>query len=119
MTEQAVRLSGDLVALEPLAPEHEGGLFEAAQDPQVWTWISRGYPAESAASFHRLFFAPALAAAVGGEEVPRAGIGAQFEGVLRKHRIVPGVGQRDSAYFSVIDDEWPAVRERLRARLDA
>jgi N-acetyltransferase len=42
---------------------------------------------------------------------------ARFEGIMRKHMIVPGVGQRDSAYFSVIDTEWPAVRESLRARL--
>jgi hypothetical protein len=31
--------------------------------------------------------------------------------------IVPDVGQRDSAYFSVIDDEWPAVKANLRRRL--
>jgi RimJ/RimL family protein N-acetyltransferase len=42
---------------------------------------------------------------------------AHFEGIMRKHMIVPGVGQRDSAYFSVIDDEWPAVRAALQARL--
>jgi RimJ/RimL family protein N-acetyltransferase len=42
---------------------------------------------------------------------------ARFEGIMRKHMIVPDVGQRDSAYFSVIDDDWPAVRESLRARL--
>jgi RimJ/RimL family protein N-acetyltransferase len=44
---------------------------------------------------------------------------ARFEGIMRKHMIVPDVGQRDSAYFSVIDDEWPDVRDALRARLDA
>ncbi len=42
---------------------------------------------------------------------------ARFEGIMRKHMIVPDVGQRDSAYFSVIDDEWPAVRAALEARL--
>ena len=42
---------------------------------------------------------------------------AQFEGILRKHMIVPGVGQRDSAYFSVIDSEWPQVKANLRRRL--
>jgi N-acetyltransferase len=42
---------------------------------------------------------------------------AQFEGILRKHMIVPDVGVRDSAYFSVLDDEWPAVRANLEARL--
>ena len=44
-------------------------------------------------------------------------IPAKFEGVLRNHMIVPDVGLRDSAYFSVIDDEWPAVRDNLRGRL--
>lgn len=42
---------------------------------------------------------------------------ARFEGILRKHMIVPDVGVRDSAYFSVIDEEWPAVRENLERRL--
>jgi RimJ/RimL family protein N-acetyltransferase len=42
---------------------------------------------------------------------------AQFEGVLRKHMIVPTVGQRDSAYYSVLDEEWPAVRANLERRL--
>jgi RimJ/RimL family protein N-acetyltransferase len=46
-----------------------------------------------------------------------AALPAQFEGIFRKHRIVPGVGQRDSAYYSVIDDEWPQVRDNLRRRL--
>jgi RimJ/RimL family protein N-acetyltransferase len=42
---------------------------------------------------------------------------AQFEGILRKHMIVPDVGVRDSAYFSVVDDEWPGVRTNLEGRL--
>ncbi len=42
---------------------------------------------------------------------------ARFEGIMRKHMFVPDVGRRDTAYFSVIDDEWPAVRAALRARL--
>jgi N-acetyltransferase len=46
-----------------------------------------------------------------------AALPAQFEGVLRKHMIVPGTGVRDSAYYSVIDDEWPAVRANLERRL--
>lgn len=46
-----------------------------------------------------------------------AALPAQFEGVLRKHMIVPTVGQRDSAYYSVIDDEWPAVKAGLERRL--
>jgi RimJ/RimL family protein N-acetyltransferase len=48
-----------------------------------------------------------------------AAIPAQFEGVLRNHMVVFGVGRRDSAYFSVIIEEWPEVRESLAARLAA
>ncbi len=46
-----------------------------------------------------------------------AAIPAQFEGVLRNHMIVPDVGLRDSAYFSVVEAEWPAVRANLERRL--
>ena len=46
-----------------------------------------------------------------------AALPAQFEGIQRKHQITPDVGQRDSAYFSVIDDEWPTVKAALEARL--
>jgi N-acetyltransferase len=46
-----------------------------------------------------------------------AALPARFEGVLRNHMIVPDVGQRDSAYFSVIDSEWPAVHGNLERRL--
>lgn len=46
-------------------------------------------------------------------------MGAWFEGVHRKHRIVPGVGIRDTAWFSIIDDEWPAVKAKLESRLAA
>jgi RimJ/RimL family protein N-acetyltransferase len=46
-------------------------------------------------------------------------LGATFEGVHRKHLIRPGLGVRDSAWFSIVDDEWPDVRARLRARLAA
>jgi RimJ/RimL family protein N-acetyltransferase len=42
---------------------------------------------------------------------------ARFEGILRNHMTVPSVGLRDSAYFSVIDSEWPAVEANLEARL--
>ena len=40
-------------------------------------------------------------------------IGAQREGVMRNHMIVQGNFVRDSVYFSVIDSDWPQVRERL------
>jgi RimJ/RimL family protein N-acetyltransferase len=46
-----------------------------------------------------------------------AALPAKFEGVFRKHMRMPVTGVRDSAYFSVVDDEWPAVRENLKRRL--
>jgi len=45
-----------------------------------------------------------------------ARLGAVREGVLRKHMNVRGY-QRDTVYFSILEDEWPAVRARLQARL--
>jgi N-acetyltransferase len=44
-------------------------------------------------------------------------LGATFEGIHRKHMLVRGGENRDSAWYSVTDDEWPAVRERLEKRL--
>lgn len=44
-------------------------------------------------------------------------LGATFEGIHRKHMLVRGGESRDSAWYAVTDDEWPAVRERLEARL--
>jgi N-acetyltransferase len=44
-------------------------------------------------------------------------LGAQFEGIFRKHMVVRDGGPRDSAYYAVIDDDWPAVKRALQARL--
>ena len=44
-------------------------------------------------------------------------IGAREEGILRKHQITESGRNRDSVYFSVIDDEWPRVRSHLEAML--
>jgi RimJ/RimL family protein N-acetyltransferase len=48
-----------------------------------------------------------------------AALPARFEGVFRKHMLVRGGERRDSAYYSIIDDEWPEVRDNLGRRLDA
>jgi len=39
-----------------------------------------------------------------------------FEGVFRQHMIVKG-RNRDTAWFSIIDSEWPAVRSALEGWL--
>lgn len=46
-----------------------------------------------------------------------AKLGAVREGVLRAHMVTQGGRVRDSVLFSVISTEWPAVKERLLARL--
>jgi len=45
-----------------------------------------------------------------------ARLGAAREGVPRRHMRVKGY-QRDTVYYSILDDEWPAVKARLEARL--
>ena len=46
-----------------------------------------------------------------------AALPASFEGVHRKHMLVRGGERRDSAWYSVIDDEWPVVKAELQQRL--
>jgi N-acetyltransferase len=188
----AVPLRGELVELEPLAPEHAEELWAAAQDPRIWQWLAS--VGGSRESFDR-WMETALAAASVGEEgvfasrdrrsgtlvgssrylnvrpadraleigwtwlnpsawgtgvnveqkllmlghafeqlgcvrvelktdarnersrAAMAALPARFEGIMRNHMIVPDVGQRDSAYFSVIESEWPEVRANLQRRL--
>ena len=191
-TELAVPLRGERVALEPLAPAHAEGLWEAAQVEETWAWLTALN--ESRERFDGWMEWSLAATAEGREGVfairdlgdgelvgssrflnvrpadrvveigwtwfnPRVWRGglnvetkllqmthafetlgcvrvelktdarnersrgamtalpAQFEGVMRNHMIVPGIGQRDSAYYSVIDSEWPAVRANLERRL--
>ena len=46
-----------------------------------------------------------------------ARIGGVEEGTLRRHMINESGETRDTVYFSVLRDEWPAVRTALDARL--
>jgi len=46
-----------------------------------------------------------------------AGLGATFEGILRRHMIVVDGFIRDTAMFSVTDAEWPTVKKGLITRL--
>jgi N-acetyltransferase len=45
-------------------------------------------------------------------------IGGQFEGILRAHRMAVDAIPRDSARYSIVAAEWPAVEQRLLERLD-
>jgi N-acetyltransferase len=186
-------LEGRIVRLEPLAPEHEEGLWLASRDPRTWRWLSVVQPATR--EEWRAWLGQALAAAEDGTELPLVttcdrqavgstrflalrpehgsveigwtwlhpsawgtganveakllqlrhafetwgcrrvelktdalnersrgaleALGATFEGIHRKHMLVRGGESRDSAWYSVLDDEWPAVRERLESSLAA
>jgi N-acetyltransferase len=45
------------------------------------------------------------------------GVGAQFEGIARKHMLVRGGQRRDSAWYAVIDDDWHEAKALLERRL--
>ena len=45
-------------------------------------------------------------------------LGAVYEGILRKQMLRPHDGyERDSAMFSIVESEWPAVKAGLEAKL--
>jgi len=44
-------------------------------------------------------------------------LGAKLDGILRHHRILPDGSLRNTAAYSIVDAEWPAVKARLEARL--
>ena len=189
---QAPTLEGRLVRLEPMAPRHADGLWEASRDPRTWRWLSIARPA-TRDQLDAMVDA-ALAAAHAETEIPLVtlchervvgstrflalrpehrsveigwtwlhpsawgtgvnveakllmlrhafeewgcrrvelktdarndrsrgameAMGARFEGIHRKHMLVRGGENRDSAWYSVTDDEWPDVRAGLEARLD-
>ena len=189
----APRLEGAVVVVEPLAPAHEDGLWEAAFDPSVWRWMPVN-AIESRETFAAWFAEAVERTAAGLDQafaVLDAGTGAplgstrylalrpehrgleigwtwlsvdawgtganveaklllmghafdelgcirvefktdarnersraalealpaRFEGIFRKHMVVRDGALRDSAWYSVTDEEWPAVRQNLLDRL--
>ena len=184
-------LEGRVARLEPLAPEHEEGLWLASRDLRTWRWLSVVQPQTRAE--WTAFVGQATEAAAAGTEIPlvthrgdeivgstrflavrpehrsveigwtwlhpsvwgtgvnveakflqmqhafdvwgcrrvewktdaqnerscRAleALGATFEGVHRNHMLVRDGENRDSAWYSVTDEEWPSIRAHLAARL--
>lgn len=45
-------------------------------------------------------------------------LGAVREGTLRRHMLVRDDHIRDSVIYSIVEEEWPAVRDRLRTSLE-
>lgn len=46
-------------------------------------------------------------------------LGAKLDGILRNHRRLPDGSLRDTCVYSIIDSEWPAVKQHLSHRLRA
>ena len=44
-------------------------------------------------------------------------LGATLEGILRVHMVMPSGRSRDSACFSIVESEWPAIKKRLESKL--
>ena len=184
-----VTLTGELVTLEPLRPDHHDDLVAAASDGRLWELWYTSVPAPETmqADIARKLAEPTTlpftvrrndtGAVVGmttylnaEPEVPRleigatwtaasaqrtgvnaeskllllthafealgclavefrthwhnqqsrtaiARLGAKQDGVLRNHRRLPDGSLRDTVVFSILDTEWPAVRNGLRHRL--
>jgi N-acetyltransferase len=106
-----------------IAPEH--GRLEIG-----WTWIAPSHQrtaANTEAKLLQLAYAfedlgatrVALKTDGRNERSQRAieRIGGVREGVLRRHIRLPDDYLRDTVYYSILAEEWPAVKERLEARL--
>jgi RimJ/RimL family protein N-acetyltransferase len=180
---ELVTLTRGRVRLEPLGPEHDADLLEAAQDDDVWRWMPILRPQTLVAVERLRDVQPGQAWAVvvdgrasgttsyldvdtelGGLEIgwtwyaralwstevnptckllllsyafeelgagrvtlktdglntrSQAAIkklGCLYDGTLRHHRLRPDGTVRDTAFFSMLADEWPAAKTRLVQR---
>ena len=45
-------------------------------------------------------------------------LGAKLDGILRSHQVLPDGSRRDTVVYSILDIEWPSVRNNLHYRLN-
>jgi RimJ/RimL family protein N-acetyltransferase len=182
---ELVTLTRGRVRLEPLGPQHDGDLLEAAQDDDVWRWmpilrprslgdVERLREVQSAHAWAVIVDGRACGTTsyldvdteLGGLEIgwtwyaralwatdvnptckllllsyafeelgagrvtlrtdglnsrSQAAIkklGFLYDGTLRHHRLRPAGTVRNTAFFSMLADEWPAAKARLVQRAD-
>jgi len=97
-----------------------------------WTWIGLGFQRSGANREAKLLQLTHAFEVLGANRVEfktdslnekanpaLLGIGATFEGTFRNHMVMPGGRLRHSTYYSVTREEWPDVKARLEAKLDA
>ena len=112
--ELSARLEGRLIVLDPVRAEQEEALRTSAADPVVWRWMQ--VDASTTAGTMRVEFktdARNVESRRALEALP-----ASFEGIFRKHMLIHA-GIRDSAYYAIVDDDWPQVKANLERRLKA
>ena len=189
---EPVALEGDFVRLEPMTPEHHGGLCDIGLDPEIWrfttvmiqtpeemrsymdsalslqregatlpfvtierssgrivgstrfgnydpvnrrieigwTWIARPWQRtaiNTEAKYLMLAHAFEKIRSVRVElktdvlntpsRKAMLRIGAKEEGILRKHTLMWTGRYRDSIYYSILDEEWPDVKQHLERML--
>ena len=103
-----VELPGRIVMLEPIAERHQEGLRGAAErDPQIHRFTN----------MYTLGFDLALAAEREVRCEVHLGVGGRFEGIFRRRLILPD-SIRDSAWYAVLDEDWPQVRPLLEAKIE-
>jgi hypothetical protein len=123
VTDLVAAFTGDLVLVEPLSLAHERGLARAAREQEVFAWLPENVETKLLLLTHAFEHAGLRRVEFKTDarnERSRGALqalGAKFEGILRKHMVVRGGEPRDSAYYSVIDDEWPALKTHLQQRL--
>jgi RimJ/RimL family protein N-acetyltransferase len=120
-----------------LRMEHWSRLDDRPPDvPHVadigWTWLAasaQGTGVNTEAKFLMLrhafetwrVFRVAIKVDVPNERSRRAveSLGAKLDGIRRAERLGEDGRVRDCAWYSIVRDEWPTVKERLEARLPA
>src|SRR4051812_24000146 len=97
-------LAGRLVVLEPLAPEHEPALAEAARDPRTWRWMQTD---GSQPERFRAWFERTLANAEAGTEGPFATVaGGRVVGSTRFLSLRPEHRGLEIGYTWLHPDAW-------------
>ena len=134
---EPVVLEGPHVRLEPLAASHADALCAVGLDPEIWRWMLG--PVETRADMvagpwqrtvvnteakylllrhafeelgYRRVELKTDALNLRSREAIRR-IGGVEEGTLRRHMVTATGRVRDTVYFSILDEEWPAVKARL------
>ena len=121
---EAVALAGEHVELQPMSLDHVPGLV-AAYEPGTMDLFSRTddvlEPLDDATASS--YVAEALDGHGAGEYLPFrsqaaiAKLGARRDGVLRRDRRQRDGRVRDTVCFSILAEEWPAVRAGLEQRV--